>query len=121
MKRDMDLIRRMLLEVEGDDNPKTITQFTEAHEVYNIALLEDAGLVEARVVKGSMGKPISAFVIRLTWQGHDFLDAAKDDTIWAKARDRILKPGISFTFSILVEFLKQEAKQRLGLLAASSS
>ncbi|MGO8839441.1 MAG: DUF2513 domain-containing protein [Limisphaerales bacterium] len=50
--------------------------------------------------------------VRLTWAGHDFLDAARNDTIWNKAKDEFLKPGISWTFSILFEWLKQEARQR---------
>lgn len=43
------------------------------------------------------------------------IDATKDDSIWNKARENIFKPGVSFTFGLLLEWLKLEAKQKLGL------
>jgi hypothetical protein len=98
MKRDMDLIRRILLEAEADDKPNQVLQYTDPHEAYNVALLEEAGLVVATITRGYMNKPGTAFLTRLTWSGHDFLDATKDDTIWRKAKDKVLKPGISWTF-----------------------
>jgi hypothetical protein len=45
--------------------------------------------------------------------GHDFLDAARDATIWSEAKDKALKPGVSWAFSMLAEFLKAEAKAHL--------
>lgn len=43
-----------------------------------------------------------------TWKGHDFLDAAKDDTLWNKAKEKFLIPGVSFTFDILFQWLKSQ-------------
>jgi hypothetical protein len=53
-------------------------------------------------------------ILRLTWQGHDFLDAARNDTIWSKAKEKFLKPGISWTFSIVFDFLKAEAHRQIA-------
>jgi hypothetical protein len=39
----------------------------------------------------------------------------RDDTVWKKAKEHVLKPGASWTFDILKEWLKAEAKSRLGL------
>lgn len=112
MKRDMDLIREILLAREEDRDLRT----SEPPEViaYNVQLLDDAGLLEAIIKKDHRGAAVGCAIMRLTWAGHDFLDATKDDTIWNKAKERILKPGVSWTFSILVEFLKAEAQRRLG-------
>jgi hypothetical protein len=51
----------------------------------------------------------------MTWAGHDFLDAARDVSIWNKAKEHVLKPGFSWSFSILTEFLRMEAQKRLEM------
>src|SRR5438067_163459 len=114
MKRDMDLIRLLLLRSAGDEDALRLAeQYSVPERAYHVALLKDAGFVEAAISRDQHGLPSGAVVMRLTWQGHDFLDAMRDDNIWKKAKEKILKPGVSWTFSILIEFLKAEAKQKL--------
>jgi len=116
MKRDMDLIRKILIDAEARDfengEPPEMYQASTTDEAYQIALMIDAGLVQADYTSNA-GVPQSAAIYRLTWAGHDFLDAARNDTIWKKAKDTFLKPGISWTFSILTEWLKQEAHNKI--------
>ena len=52
---------------------------------------------------------------RLTWEGHDFADSIADDTLWKKAKEKVIKPSASWTFAILGEYLKFEIKHRLGI------
>jgi hypothetical protein len=105
MKRDMNLIRLLLLETEGE----------ETQSVYHSALLVEAGLVHGEIILDGSGQPTGAVILRLTWAGHEFLDAARNDTIWHKAGERIKKSGVDVTLSLLQEILKQLAKQSLGL------
>jgi hypothetical protein len=79
----------------------------------------EAGLLDANVLTGAHGEPMQAIIFGLTWEGHDFLDAARDDTIWKAARDKIIKPGMSWTFSILLEWLKQEVRRRVLDISAT--
>jgi len=51
---------------------------------------------------------------RMTWSGHDFLDAARDETLWKKAKQTVMKPAASFTFEIVREWLKNEIRARFG-------
>jgi len=115
MKRDMNLIRVILQTTEEYDHDKEPSRpFCETfapEEVYQIKLMRDAGLVDAE----TYSNPSRATIFRLTWAGHDFLDASRDNTIWKKAVEHVIKPGTSWTFSILSEWLKQEAKERLGM------
>jgi len=116
MKRDMELIRQILQSAEALEFVKGETHelywSKSKHEAYQIALMKDAGLVEA-AVNTTSHIPTLASISRLTWAGHDFLDASRDDTIWKKAMINIIKPGASYTFSLLVEWLKQEAHDRI--------
>jgi hypothetical protein len=119
MKGDFDLIRRILHEIEklpageslegleySDDNDQeTVYAHTK--------LLIEKGLIEGEIIGGTGGSMTR--VTDLTWAGHDFLDTSKDDTIWAKGKVSVLKPTASFTFDLLLQWLKTEAKKKLGL------
>lgn len=106
MKRDMEVIRRILAEAEATDS---ITKIEDPTVAYNVLLADEAGLLKAEITRDSLGRPTGAFVRRLTWAGHDFLDAARNDTIWNKAKKKILTAGVSWTFSLLLDYLKSEA------------
>ena len=116
MKRDMDLIRQILQSAEAlefeDGEPPELYQAKTTNEAYQIAIMKDAGLVDADV--DSTGRsPSGATVIRLTWAGHDFLDSCRDNKIWEMAKEHIIKPGASWTFSLLSEWLKQEVHRQV--------
>ncbi|MGI8966702.1 MAG: DUF2513 domain-containing protein [Limisphaerales bacterium] len=74
MKREMDLIRLLLLEVEGELPKPNLESYTEEKQVYHMALLIDAGYVDGSVAQDSSGFPVGTNPIRLTWEGHEFLD-----------------------------------------------
>lgn len=114
MKRDMDLIRLLLLQQETGEDPPELAKYDVPLVVYNCALMLDAGFIEGRVISDAKGSPAAAVIARMTWTGHDFLDSTRDPKIWKQAKEKVLKPGISWTFSILVEFLKAEAQRQLG-------
>jgi hypothetical protein len=115
MKRDMNLIRLLLLETEGEDPKPDLSPFTEDQRVYHSALLIEAGLVDGQIIQDSNGHPADTVTLRLTWSGHEFLDAARNDTIWHKAGERIKKSGVDVTVSLMKEILNQLLKQSLGL------
>jgi hypothetical protein len=114
MKRDMDVIRMLLIQQETGEAPPELANYSEPLLVYNVALMKDAGLIEAAIAKGPDGTPMGAVIIRMTWAGHDFLDAARNDTVWRTAKEKILKPGASWTFELLKETLKTLATQQLS-------
>jgi len=113
MKRDMEMIRQILIDLEAHDISKPCLQVSDANAAYQIALMKEAGLVEAAILKNQQGLPHSAVLLRLTWAGHDFLDSSRDSKIWKMAVEHIIKPGASWSFSILIEWLKQEASRRV--------
>jgi hypothetical protein len=124
MKRDMDLVRLMLLRTEsiGVDEEAAVLHHAECEKypepvrAHHIAIMKEAGLIIGEASNNAAGIPTRGFILRLTWQGHEFLDAARDDTTWKKVRDKVIKPAASFTFGILVEALKLEIKTRIGML-----
>ncbi len=114
MKRDMDLIRMLLLREEAGKMPDELSAFDNRTIAYHVALMRDAGLVEGNVVDDENGEPFEAVIFRLTWDGHEFLAATRNSEIWKGVKQHIIKPGVSWTFSILLEWLKDEAKRRIA-------
>lgn len=102
MKRDMDLVRDLLFlaETEGDD-AELCSKFGREIVAGHVAILIDAGLVEGAIAEDSEGKPMDFNIIRLTWAGHEFLDNARNNTIWSKALSAIKEKSMSVSFEIL--------------------
>jgi hypothetical protein len=113
MKRDMDLVRDILLTAEDGDKSR-LSQYSPEDCAGHFLILQDAGLVIG-VVSGNNACPGRYVIHRLTWQGHEFLQTMRDDNLWKKAKEYVIKPGASWTFEILKEWGKAEIKQRLGL------
>ena len=110
----MDVIRLLLLQQETGEEPEELKQYDDQLVVHNVALMLDAGFIEGQILSNENGSPVAAAIIRLTWAGHDFLDSTRDPKIWKRAKENVLKPGMSWTFSLLAEFLKAEARKHLG-------
>lgn len=86
MKRDMELIRKLLLTLENDQLID-LTKYDEAVVAYHKALLVESGL--AYGVVSDVAEGLNAVIFRLTWNGHEFLDAARDETGWRSVMSRI--------------------------------
>lgn len=120
MKRDMNLIREMLLWAEKQEhgfiyeNPE-IDGYSAEEIGYHAHLIGQSGLAIVHSDTDLSSLSPSAFISSITNEGYEFIDVAKDNNIWAKAKETVLKPGVSMTFSLLFEWLKSEAKVRLGL------
>jgi len=113
MKRDLDLIRSVLLAVEAEETQVAIPGYTEKQVLYHCALAIEAGLLSGQTIPDAEGQPYGVIVQRLTWAGHDFLDASRSETLWQKAKDQILKSGGSWTFEVVQTLLTELAKRAL--------
>ena len=123
MNRDMDLIRDILLAIEESaEDPRGWIDLDlperSAKEVsYHVMLLDQAGLIEGQNLS-SMGE--EGFEWRpksLTWHGHEFLDAARSETIWNKAKSKAMEVTGGLSLDVLQALLTHYAKQALGLEA----
>jgi len=102
MQRDLNLIRDMLLQIEK--SPHNVHWYEMAvpgrsreQLSYHARLAADAGLIEARFLPGT---PIFT-VYRLTNEGHEFLDAARETAMWNRAKEMALHTAGSLTVAAL--------------------
>ena len=113
MKRNMELVRELLLRVEaGEDLGAVASKYSQEEIVGHVEILLDAKLLEGKVYHDLSGGPGSAYIQRLTWAGHEFLDNARNETVWNKVTATIKSAATTASFEVLVEMLKA------GVLAA---
>lgn len=121
MKRDMDLVRALLRHIErmpptkGRISTPEIEGYTEEQVGYHAYIMAQGGLIEVADVTPLDQAKQWALPLSLTWDGHEFLDAANDDTLWAKAKEHVIGPAGTAGFGLLLEWLKAEARAKLGL------
>jgi len=113
MKRDIDLIRHLLIQTEEGRLPEAMKNYTEEQILYHCGLAIEAGILTGQVVHGSQGEIVAATIQKLTWEGHDFLDSARSEKNWKKAKDRIVETGGSWTFAVVKSLLVEIAKHAL--------
>jgi hypothetical protein len=109
MKRDMDLVREILIALEDRDaelNPDEIPNRSPEEVSYHVHLMHEAGLVEAWTSK-TFNAPLYAVANRLTWEGHDFLEAARNESVWRKAKQIVAEKGGGLTFEVLKSLLSK--------------
>jgi len=118
MKRDMDLIRTILIEMERNESPNDQAEihadgYSDDQIVYHLKLLKEAGLIEAIDVSSFEGM---AFIPRnLTWRGHEFLEAARNEGVWQMVKDQLKDRGMSLPFSLIQDLAIKIAAEYMGL------
>lgn len=106
MKRDMELIRNILIKIEDEvDNTVkhniSIDGYSMEQVAYHCSLLYDGNLINDYAARYADGKLYIFGVGRLTWEGHEFLDKIKSDTIWNKTKDIVIKKGLPLAIDVL--------------------
>jgi len=115
MTRDWDKIREILIKLEelpaGNGN-LNLSDFdtNKAYEYsYNTELLIEAGLIHGSMSK-TFGVQANGFIaIRLTWEGHEFLDAIRSDSVWEKTKASFKNGGLSMTLDLVKTVAKNIA------------
>ncbi len=138
MKRDWDLLRKQLTDLEGGndvlaeipDAPKWTDDLTwddydrlarehrmlEEHIAGHLELLIDCGYVQGLTVLRGADNHFSYGVSapRLTMAGHDLLDTMRSSTIWELIKSTARTKGIELTFDSIKALAGFALKQVLG-------
>ncbi len=109
MKRDMELIRKILVAME--DHAKTtglvalqFDGYSDDEVSYHVKLLADHGLIEATDCSTSYGFCWRARSLR--WGGHDFIEAIRDESRWNSVKKWVMDAGKILTIETLKEAVK---------------
>ena len=84
MRRDIHLIRKILLRVEAADGILPVSQMEDLADLPTVARhvewLAEAGLLKVEhLIPEAIDAAFDAIILRQTWQACEFLDAARDE------------------------------------------
>ncbi|MCU0819891.1 MAG: DUF2513 domain-containing protein [Beijerinckiaceae bacterium] len=121
MKRDMDLVRLILLNLEKENTASGLIDALQFKEyspdqiVEHVNLLRDAGFIKSSEFSTGI------FMIEvegIAWNGYEFLDSIRDDATWSKTKEIANKCG-GFTLDLLGEIakglIKTQVKKHTGV------
>lgn len=103
LKRDMDLIRKILLAIEEKYEPGMKAISEHKFHVYgydytticeHCHLLYQKGFVNSYMPIRFAGEGTSCHVGNITYEGYDFLEAIRDEKVWNKVKDTISKENL---------------------------
>ena len=119
MKRDMDLIRAILLKIEEQGSPTlakppTIEGADAPSVAEHLRLLYEAGLIDAAEHRRLAGAPLY-LDMRLTWEGHEFLENVRDPQVWSNTKAAAQKVG-GFSFGLIAELAAGYLKAKAAAL-----
>lgn len=119
MKRDMDLIREIMQDIErtpaGEiwDGEKFAASRNRADVVYTVRLLEQHGFISECTDDTFNGIDFRGCRVDILPPGYDFLDASRNNTLWQKFKDKIKNETPAFTLKLAVELLFKMAGEGL--------
>jgi Hypothetical protein (DUF2513) len=121
MKRDLDLMRDMMLWIEETGDGEAYVDFnSDKFKPYDPKQIREHVLLlsEAGYIGEWLDDDDGVSVLRLNNSGHDFLASIKDDDIWEKTKNSAQKIGsatLELTFGLAKEYAKQKAKSLFGI------
>jgi len=108
VKRDIDFLRRILLDLESGSSVHDAGEDLQTLH-YHIQLLDDVGLIVADELVPGQWWPE-----RITWAGHEFLDLARNDISWNRTKSNVASKVGSAPFAIVQELLARDLRSALG-------
>lgn len=109
MKRDMDLVRKLLMKIEEVYEPGSgkisvskvmIDGYDAQTVVEHLMLMKEADLLQSIDAKTYITGSTVVSIGNLTNKGYDTLEAFKNDTIWNKTKDVVKEKGLPIVIDV---------------------
>ena len=132
MTIDIEYLKNLLEKFES--SPKAFTNIIELKKngidhdteefIFHLHLLWDKGLISAEstdiesfgLERVGNGVPLWSVVnLRLTFAGHDFIEALKNENIWAKLKSDFKESGMTTIVDVSKTLLSEYLKKKLGI------
>lgn len=115
MKRDIDLIRTIVLHVrDHGTQPDEVRGHSRKDLAYHCWLIFNGQLADG--ADASLGTDLAAKLYSLTWAGQNFADAVANESLWKEAMKAISRTTTSVSFDTLLHILAEMSVERVRLL-----
>lgn len=95
LRRDMHLIRELLLEIEASGTQRDFSAWTDEDIRAHLRLMIHGGLLTGE----ADGSRVT--IHHITWAGHDYLGAIRPDATWRRVLAKITEAGGGLAFDAI--------------------
>ena len=127
MKRDIDLVRSILIYVENaadevDADEMATERWPIEAVAYHVRLMAHHGLVDvSRDARDMNGNTIELTVAGITWDGQDYLDSIREPKVWGRVKTALAGTVGSTTLDVVRQTASMVAlamvREGLGIYA----
>ena len=121
MKRDIDLLRAILLHVEAIGNPDeplihslSVEGQDQAQVNEHIKILIESGYLEGEIKYSTNNRILLTAIRGLTPKAYDFLDNIRNNELWQRIRERIASTTGTASLPIIEHFAHQVVSAALA-------
>jgi len=116
----MDLIRKVLLELEAKLGPEAVDTvkvvgYDDPAVRYHLLLLAQAKLIDFEPELTKTGRIIRVVAFNPSWQGYEFLDSVRNDAVWNRVKTQVSDRGTALPFDLLKLLAVETLKKLFGL------
>ena len=102
----MELCRLILFKIEDEYKSTALSNLQiDGYDIeiiaYHCDLLFEAGLIKSYKPTYASDKIYFFSVGALTWEGHDFLDKIRENTMWNRTKNRIKENALPMTLEVI--------------------
>src|SRR6476620_9997744 len=104
MKRDMDLVREIMLKIEAlPPGPPVLYRVGEVEDLVLLGHLEmliEAGLVRGKISRSQGARGDVIGISTLTWEGHEWIEIVRDPRVWEETKATLRENGGALSFEL---------------------
>ena len=124
MKRDLDLVRQILLQIEAlPAGPPAQYRMSEIEDPVLLAHFElvlASGLVNGKISRSQSSRGDVISISGLTWEGHEWIETVRSDAVWNETKSTLLDSGGALTYDLTKAVATRILRGRLGLSEESA-
>lgn len=104
MRRDMEIVRRIVISLAERGSPDPEQEINHDVLQYHLWIMQEAGLI-SDFSRFRLEGGAAIHSLELTWAGNEFLEAARSETIWNKAKTIVFEKTGAASFQVLTAVL----------------
>ena len=120
MKRDLDLVRQILLQIEAlPAGPPAQYRASEIEDPVLLAHFElvlASGLVNGKISRSQSSRGDVISISGLTWEGHEWIETVRQDSVWNETTSTLLERRGALTYELTRVVADRILRRRLGLI-----
>ena len=119
MKRDLDLVRQLLLQIEAlPAGPPAQYRMSEIEDPVLLAHFElvlASGLVNGKISRSQSSRGDVISISGLTWEGHEWIETVRSQGVWNETKATLLDGRAAMTYELTKAVAARILRARLGL------